>query len=197
MLSYLNAETGFIRAFGNRSLLLLFLCLLSRSGDHFGKASALGISLDLNPGLIAVFGPVLALLLLISLKMEADTLLLAREVVLDEATKLNRAAAKPSKWVYALFAVPCLAAVFLTIQFILKVAPSPPGCPDYDWTGKFTDFSFRGTPSIYCIHDVTDGMPWIYPPFQPYGYFVCIAACAYLTWLIATDWPKFRGKPAQ
>ena len=78
MLSYLNAETGFIRAFGNRSLLLIFLCALSRSGDHPGKASALGVSLDLNPGLIMVFGPVLALLFLISLKIESDTLLVAR-----------------------------------------------------------------------------------------------------------------------
>jgi len=79
MLSYLNAETGFIRAFANRSLLLIFLCALTRGGDRFGKASALGVSLDLNPGLIVVFGPVLALLLLISLKIEADTLVVARE----------------------------------------------------------------------------------------------------------------------
>ena len=78
MLSYMNAETGFIRAFGNRSLLLIFLCALTRGGDRFGKASALGVSLDLNPGLIVVFGPVLALLLLISLKIESDTLVVAR-----------------------------------------------------------------------------------------------------------------------
>ena len=84
MLSYLNAETGFIRAFANRSLLLIFLCALSRGGDRFGKASAFGVSLDLNPGLIVVFGPVLALLLLISLKIEADTLVVAREVVLPK-----------------------------------------------------------------------------------------------------------------
>jgi hypothetical protein len=196
MLSYLNAETGFIRAFGNRSLLLIFLCLLSRSGDHFGKASALGISLDLNPGLIAVFGPVLALLLLISLKMEADTLLLAREVVLEEASRLSRGTVKPSKWVYALFAVPSLAAAFMTVQFILKVAPTKPGCAGYDWTGKFTDFSFQdGTASVYCIHDVTEGMPWIYPPIQTYLYVLCVVACVYLTYLIATNWLKFRGMP--
>jgi hypothetical protein len=99
MLSYLNAETGFIRAFANRSLLLIFLCALTRGGDRFGKASALGVSLDLNPGLIVIFGPVLALLLLISLKIEADTLVVAREVVLPKMNHLDPAATKASRWV--------------------------------------------------------------------------------------------------
>ena len=101
MLSYLNAETGLTRAFANRSLLLIFLCALSRGGDRFGKASALGVSLDLNPGLIVVFGPVLALLLLISLKIEADTLVVAREVVLPKMSHLDPAATKASRWVFA------------------------------------------------------------------------------------------------
>jgi hypothetical protein len=197
VLSYLNAETSFVRAFGNRSLLLFFLCVLTRSGDHFGKASALGVSLDINPGLIVVFGPVLALILLISLKIEADTLHLAREAVLDEASKLNRSVLKVSRWIYLLFAVPCVAAAFMTLQFVLKLVPSKPGCEGYHWTQQFTDFSFQGgSPSMYCIRDLTDGTPWIYPPVQTYIYTVCVAACLYLTYEIARTWPKARAIPA-
>ena len=193
MLSYLNAETGFIRAFGNRSLLLIFLCALSRSGDHPGKASALGVSLDLNPGLIMVFGPVLALLFLISLKIESDTLLVAREFVLGKMSHLDPRATKPSRWVFGLFAVPCVTATFMIVQFILNVVPAKPGCAGYVWTRKFTDFSVQGgTPSTYCIHNLTDGMPWIYPPVQTYGYVVCLAACFYLTYLIARNWARVR-----
>jgi hypothetical protein len=193
MLSYLNAETSFIRAFGNRSLLLILLCVLSRNGDRFGKASALGVSLDLNPGLIAVFGPVLALLVLISLKIEADTLLVAREFVVEKMRYLDPRATRPSKWVFLLFAVPCATATFMTVQFILNVVPAKPGCAGYVWTRKFTDFSVQaGSPSTYCIHNLTDGMPWIYPPVQTYGYVACLAACLYLTYRIAANWAKLR-----
>src|SRR5258707_5075589 len=103
MLSYLNAETGLIRAFANRSLLLIFLCALTRGGDRFGKASALGGSLDLNPGLIVVFGPVLALLLLISLQIQADTLVVSRQVGLPKISHLDPAATKASTLVFPRF----------------------------------------------------------------------------------------------
>ena len=198
MLSYLTAETSFLRAFGNRSLLLIFLCALSGGGDRFGKASAFGVSLDLNPGLIAVFGPVLALLVLISLKAEADTLLVAREFVLAKMRYLDPRATRPSKWVFALFAVPCAAATFMTVQFILNVVPSKPGCAGYVWTRKFTDFAVQaGSPSTYCIRNLTDGMPWIYPPVQTYGYLVCLAACFYLTWRIAAGWTRVRHEAVE
>src|SRR4051812_44596147 len=128
MLSYLNAETSFVRAFGNRSLLLMFLCALTRSGTNSGKASALGISLDLNPALIVVFGPAIALFFLISLKIEADSLLVAREAILEEAGKLAGRAAKVSRWVYLLFVVPALTAAFMILQFILMLVPQMPGC---------------------------------------------------------------------
>ena len=72
MLCYLAAEANFIRAFGNRSLLLIFLCTLSRTGEKMGSASALGLSLNVSPGIIVVYGPVLALFLLVALKVEAD-----------------------------------------------------------------------------------------------------------------------------
>lgn len=193
MLSYLTAETSFVRAFGNRSLLLVFLCALTRSGDRLGKVSGLGLSLDLNPGLIAIFGPVLVLLFLISLKIEADALLLGRAAVLDEASKLNRSATRVSRWVYLLFIVPGAAATFMTLQYIVNVVPAKAGCSGYSWTRQFTDFSFQGGASIYCIHDIADGMPWIYPPWQTYGYIVCVGACLYLTYLIAIGWNKSRA----
>jgi len=43
-----------------------------------------------------------------------------------------------------------------------------------------------------CIHNLTDGMPWIYPPIQTYGYVACLAACFYLTYRIAINWAKVR-----
>jgi hypothetical protein len=71
--------------------------------------------------------------------------------------------------------------------------PAKPGCAGYVWTRKFTDFSVQGgTPSTYCIHNLTDGMPWIYPPVQTYGYVACLAACFYLTYLIARNWVRVR-----
>jgi hypothetical protein len=191
MLSYLNAEANFIRAFGNRCLLLIFLCALTRTTAS-EKISAFGVSLDISPGVIVVLGPPLALLFLVALKLEADVLLLARESVLEESTKLNWKAEKVSSWVYPLFCVPTVAAAFLTLQFILKLFPTR--CSDWNWIKQFTDFSFwTGNSSVYCIRD-QEG-PWIYPPIQTYLYFVCLVACAYLTWQIARDWPRLRGTP--
>ncbi len=96
---------------------------------------------------------------------------------------------------FPLFAVPCAAATFMTVQFILNVVPSKPGCAGYVWTRKFTDFSLQGgSPSTYCIHNLTDGMPWIYPPIQTYGYVACLAACFYLTYRIAINWAKLRPR---
>lgn len=194
MLPYLNAETSFIRAFGNRSLLLIFLCALTRSNTSSGKASALGITLDLNPGLIVVFGPGIALLFLISLKIEADSLLLAREAVLEEASKLDGRASKVSWWAYLLFLVPALAAAFMTAQFILKLAPQGPGCKDWAWTQQFTDFTYSsGVASVYCIRDLKEGTPWIYPPIQTYLYITILTTCGHLTYRIWRDWPRYRA----
>jgi hypothetical protein len=195
MLPYLNAEANFIRAFGNRCLLLIFLCALTRTANP-GKLSALGISLDISPGVIVVFGPLLALLLLISLKIEADGLFLARESVLEEASKIGRQAARVSWWVYPLFATPLLSCLFMTLQFLTKLVPLKPGCEGWSWVQQLTDFSFQaGSSSIYCIRDLTDGTPWIYPPAQTYLYILCFAACAYLTWRIMESWPRSRAMP--
>ncbi|MDY7867100.1 hypothetical protein U0E16_33315, partial [Burkholderia pseudomallei] len=109
MLSYLTAESGFLRAYGNRSLLLLLMCVLVRTGDGGGQAgsagpkvSALGLSIDVNPAVLLWFGPFVALLLVVSLKMEADTLCIAREAILDESSKLKMRV-KVSKWILVLF----------------------------------------------------------------------------------------------
>jgi hypothetical protein len=190
VLGYLNAESSFLRAFGNRSLLLMVLCALTRTGDD-AKAGVLGLSLDINPAVIVVIGPVLALLLLISLKVEADTLLLSREVVLEEASKIRHRSI--SSWVYLLFIVPAAATAFLTLQFILKLVPSDAGCEGWGWIRQFVDFSYPGgTPSKFCIGDVKH-TPWIYPPWQTYFFMFCVLCCGYLTYLIARDWPKARG----
>lgn len=45
---HLTAENIFVRAFGNRTL------LLTRTGDADGKASAFRLSLDLSQGMIIV-----------------------------------------------------------------------------------------------------------------------------------------------
>lgn len=204
LLPYFAAETGFLRSFGNRSLLLLLLCVLTRTGPTSGdtseksiaKISALGLAIDINPAVVTAFGPILALLLLISLKVEADSLLIARYAVLDEAGKLKRPITV-SRWVYALFAVPAASAAYMSLQFALKLFPSMEGCQGWSWIKQLTDFSHQdGTSSIYCLGDLVNGTPWIYPPLQTYLYLVCVATCIYLTYLIAKDWKKSRGGSA-
>lgn len=193
MLSYLTAETSFVRAFGNRSLLLLLMCVLVRSGHALPKASVIGLSIDLNPAVIAALGPIVALLLLIALKGEADTLLLAREAVLEEASELRRVG-KVNRWLYALFVVPALACAYMSLQYILKLVPLNAKCQGWDWVKQLTDFTYQGgTPSIYCIGDLVDGTPWIYPPLQSYIYLACVLTCGYLTFRIIEDWRKERG----
>jgi len=123
VLSYLTAENSFIRSFGNRSLLLLLLCAFTRTGESIAKASIIGVSVDVNPAVIAAFGPVLALLLVASLKLEADTLVVAREAVLDEVSK-SRHGLRTSIWLYVLMWVPTGCAAFLALQFIRSSSPT-------------------------------------------------------------------------
>jgi hypothetical protein len=44
MLSYLTAETSFLRAFGNRGLLLILMCVLARTGEASNEASDAGVA---------------------------------------------------------------------------------------------------------------------------------------------------------
>jgi hypothetical protein len=194
VLSYLAAENSFIRSFGNRSLLLLLLCAFTRTGESVAKASIIGVSVDINPAVIAAFGPVLALLLLASLKLEADNLVLAREAVLDEANKSTHSF-RTSLSLYILMLVPTGCAVFIAMQFILKLVPETPGCTGWDWWQQLTDFSHMGgTPSVYCIGDLKKGAPWIYPPVETYFLLGCVLGCAYLTYVIIHGWRMYRGR---
>jgi hypothetical protein len=100
-----------------------------RTGDAGGQAgsagpkvSALGLSIDINPAVLLWFGPFVALLLAVSLKMEADTLRIARAALLDESSKLKMRI-KVSKWIIVLFYTPTLAAAYLTLQFVLRLFP--------------------------------------------------------------------------
>ncbi|MGR9503665.1 hypothetical protein ACU8MW_08105 [Rhizobium leguminosarum] len=191
MLSYLNAEASFIRAYGNRSLLLIFLCALTRTASS-GKVSALGLSLDMSPALIVVCGPPLALLIVISLKMEADNLYVARNATLEEFSRLPQRGLNPSRWTYVLFVIPPLAALFLTIQFLFNVVPAEPGCQNWNWLRQLTDLSFQGGhPSTLCLRDQQG--PWIYPPLQSYLYIGCVLASAHLAWEVIKKWPTMRA----
>lgn len=196
MQSYLSAESTFLRAFGNRCLLLLFLCVLSRTGSTTGKASVLGLSIDVSPGTIVVLGPILALLFLISLKMEADNLMVARNDLLSQSQKTSRS--RIGWWPYGLFALPTAAAIFLFWQYFVNLVPAriagaaAADCNTFNRLRYLGDFGLGGFPTKYCINDITVGMPWIYPPYQTYGYIVILTTCGYLCYSICRDWTKYR-----
>lgn len=194
MLAYLKNETDFIRAYGNRGLLLIFLCALTRTGSNIPHASALGLTIDLNPGVIAIIGSVLSLLILISLKLESDTLMTSREAILDEFSELHASSKKIKRLVYALFVVPALCAAFFFLQYVLKVAriDAAGGC-SYKWQQHFIDWSGSAGASIYCIGNKTEGMPWIYPPWQTYFYIIIVILCGLLSYQICASWQKYRG----
>ena len=195
MLSYLSAEATFIRAFGNRVLLLIFLCALTRTAsDKAPSFSAFGLSVNLSPGLIAAYGPLLVLLLLVGLKSESDILYVSREAVLADAAKLPARVRRINRAVYGLFWMPVVAAVFMIIQYYTNVVPdTPEGC-NFDRLRQFTGKNLNfGVTSLYCIRDIREGMPWIYPPVQIYLYAPILIGCIYLTWKIVRDWPKARG----
>jgi hypothetical protein len=195
MLAYLNNEVNFLRAFGTRCLLLVFLCALSRTGAGIPHASALGLTIDLNPGVIAIVGAPLALLLLYSLKLEADSLRMARLAILSELVDLHRVAKYKPGAIYLLFCVPFGCAVFLFIQYVLKVTLVSRTCGDWLW--HFIDWGSRFGASKYCIGDKTEGMPWIYAPWQTYGYLVVIAVMVFVTYRMAKEWTQYRGPESQ
>ena len=192
MLSYLSAEANFVRAFGNRTLFLIFLCALTRTvPDKPASASAFGLSINLNPGIIAVYGPLLVLLLLVGLRTESDILHVSREAVLAEAGKLPVRVRRVNRAIYGLFWMPTIAAIYMILQYYFNVVPDTPvGC-DYERKRQFFETNFlSGSPSMYCIRDIKEGMPWIYMPFQIYIYLGILAGCSYLTWKIIKSWPK-------
>jgi hypothetical protein len=200
MLSYLSNEAGFIRAFGNRSLLLFFLCMLTRSGVPDDKAagaagaaervSVLGLSIDISPGIIVIFGPLLSLLVLLSLKMEADNLAVGRLSVLDDAQNVKPLFQRTKLSVRVLFIAPLIAVLFFFVQYLVDIALNK--YADFDWKQHF-GFSLKPGPAIFCIGDLSKGMPLIYPPWQTFAYIVIVCFCVYLTYSIESGWAKYRG----
>lgn len=194
MLSYLTAEAAFVRAFCNRSLLLIFLCALTRTGEKLGNASALGLSLNINPGIIVIFGPLLVVFLLVGLKIEADSLRVARDVVLSEATSLPASLKRPGIAVLALFFVPVMSTVFFIIQYLLNVVPHGTACNQYFWKQFYDpEYLMIGTASTYCVGNISDNMPWIYPPFQIYLYLICLIGSIRMSYAIAKQWSQARA----
>lgn len=190
MQSYLTAESTFLRAFGNRCLLLIFLCVLSRMGMPGGKASILGLSIDISQGTIVVLGPVLALGLLLSLRMEAENLMIARNDLLSQNQRAPKI--RIGWWIYFLFALPTLTAAFLSWQYFTNLVPATADCPTFNRLRLLMDFGLGGFPTKYCIADITAGMPWIYPPLQSYVYILIVAGCGYISYLLCREWSKYR-----
>jgi hypothetical protein len=126
--------------------------------------------------------------------LSAISLLNARKAVLDEEIKPKRSIYS-SGWVFILFAVPAASAAYMSLQFVLKLFPAVPGCDGWSWSRLLTDFSHQGgTPSVYCLGDLTNGTPWIYPPWQTYFYSACVVGCGYLTYRLMDDGGR-QGTP--
>jgi hypothetical protein len=51
----------------------------------------------------------------------------------------------------------------------------------FDRLRYFSDFALSGFPTKYCIDGIPAGMPWIYPPYQTYGYILLIVSCGYFS----------------
>jgi hypothetical protein len=58
--------------------------VIARTANASGKASLLGVSLDISQGLIIVATPILALLFMLSARMESRILRESRFFILDE-----------------------------------------------------------------------------------------------------------------
>jgi hypothetical protein len=155
------------------------------------KLSALGLSVDINPAVVLWFGPLFALLITLSLKLEADALCLAREVALDEMTEL-KTRITTSWWTYVLFCIPTIVAGYMTLLFVLKLFPGG-NCASWSWLRQFYDFAGWAKPSIYCLGDLTQGTPWVYIPLQTWVYVACVVVCAYLTYAMSADWKRSRS----
>lgn len=190
MLSYISAENSLLRSLGNRCLLLVFLCILTRTGQVAGKASAFGISLEISQGTIVVWGPILAFLILASSKLEADSLVIARRDILEESRKFGPMKVSPSA--YGLFVIPTISAVFFVVQFFLEVVPAIEGCSGFRSSRYLWDMALFAQPTTYCIRDITENMPWIYPPFQTYAAFAFVVGCAWLSYSLSRDWKRYR-----
>jgi hypothetical protein len=119
---------------------------------------------------------------------------MARLSILNEFEDLHAVARYKPGAIYLLFCVPIACAVFLFIQYILKVTFVSRACGE--WQRHFIDWGSSFGASKYCIGDKTEGMPWIYPPWQTYAYILMIAAMGFLTYRLSKDWTRYRGPPS-
>ena len=126
-----------------------------------------------------------------ALKLEANSLRMARLSILSEFEDLHRVTKYKPGAIYLLFCVPLGCAVFLFIQYVLKVTLVSRTCGDWQW--HFIDWGSPFGASKYCIGDKTAGMPWIYPPWQTYAYLLVIACMVFVTSRLAKEWTRYRG----
>ncbi|NNH83562.1 hypothetical protein HLH89_21375 [Rhizobium laguerreae] len=99
---------------------------------------------------------------------EVTNLSIVREPVGSDLREL-RARLRLQTWGGAvLLLLPTVASLFLIMQFLTMVAPAElvdaaHECQEVARASHF--MSFHSGPSVYCLHDVTEGNPWIYLPF--------------------------------
>ena len=190
MLAYISAENSFLRSLGNRCILLLFLCVLARTGQAAGKASVLGISLDVSQGTIVVLGPLLALLLLASAKLEADGLIVSRREIFNGSK--NHGLQKINPFAYVLFLTPTTAAIFLGAQFFLKIAPIKEGCDHFEPLRYFWDFSLYDSQRYIAFAILPRTCPIFILLTKPTSSFWLSAGCAWLSYRMVLGWKRYR-----
>ena len=89
------------------------------AGGAAERVSVLGLSIDISPGIIVIFGPLLSLLVLLSLKMEADNLVVGRLSVLDDAQSVKPLFQRTELSVRVLFLAPLIALLFFFVQYLI------------------------------------------------------------------------------
>lgn len=192
MTDYLKEENTFIRGLQWRFLLILFLAAMTRSGALPGAdIGVAGVSVNINQGLIIVAGPILCLLLQMSSRAEGRNLKFIRQQVTLRVKETRRDTRLHSWTVYGLMYFPTLASVFFIVQYTSNLVPAVAGCSFAAWR-HFFDFSVGEQPSMFCIGDQTDDMPWIYPPYQAWIYVAFAAASAATAWMMQRDWKDSR-----
>lgn len=195
MPTYLAAESAFLRSLSNRFLLLFFLAALTRMGGDVvkGNAAVMGISLQISQGWLIVAGSVICLLFALLMENEAESLTVSRYSVLEDFSQ-RRYLRKQSWLPRVLFFSPAAFSLFFTVQFISNLIPADMSCADYKRLNMLIDFTHvSGSPSIFCIGDVTENMPWIYAPIQTYVYLALFVWCVYIGIQTTGTWLKFRG----
>jgi hypothetical protein len=192
MTDYLKEETAFIRGLQWRFLLILFLAAMTRSGALSGaEIGVVGVSIDINQGLIIVAGPILCLLLQLGSRAEGRNLKFVRQQVTTKVTEPRRETQLHSWTTYGMIYFPTLAVVFFIVQYTSNLVPADVGCSFAEWR-HFFDFSLGGRSSMFCIGDQTKDMPWIYSPYQTWFYVALAVLSALIGRIMQRDWQDSR-----